>query len=194
VSLLSEASSSVFGRLFATIEIDLEVCMKVQDIMTRDVKFCGPDTNLAAVAEIMWRNNCGALPVLAESKLIGVVTDRDICIALGTRNWRASDLSVRDVAVKPVFTCGPDEDVHAALKTMRKHQVRRVPVVDDDGKLAGILCLHEIVLQAEKANGKRTAGISHDDIVDTLKAICEHRPAEAAKTATMAASAPALML
>jgi hypothetical protein len=67
-------------------------------------------------------------------------------------------------------------------------------VVDDDGKLAGIMCLHEIVLQAEKANGKRTTGISYDDIVDTLKAICEHRPAAAANTATMAASAPAVKL
>jgi CBS-domain-containing membrane protein len=168
--------------------------MKVQDIMTRDVKFCGPDTNLAAAAEIMWRNNCGTLPVLAESKLIGLVTDRDMCIALGTRNWRASDLAVRDVAMKPVFTCGPDEDVHAALKTMRKHQIRRVPVVGADGALAGILCLDEIVLHAEKANGKRITGISYEDIVDTLKAICEHRPAEAAKTATMAAAAPAVML
>jgi predicted transcriptional regulator len=168
--------------------------MKVQDIMTRDVKFCDPDTNLAAVAEIMWRNNCGALPVLTESKLIGVLTDRDMCIALGTRNWRAGDLAVRDVAMKPVFTCGPDEDVHAALKTMRKHQIRRVPVVGDDGKLAGILCLDEMVLHAERVNGKKTTGISYEDIVDTLKAICEHRPAEAAKPAAMAAAAAPVML
>jgi CBS domain-containing protein len=112
--------------------------MKVQDIMTRDVKFCGPDTNLAEATEILWRNNCGTLPVLDSGReLMGLVTDRDMCIALGTRNCRASDLAVREVAMKPVFTCGPNDDVHGALKTMRQHQVRRVPVVGEDGRLAG---------------------------------------------------------
>lgn len=168
--------------------------MKIQDIMTRDVKFCGPDTNLAAAAEIMWRNNCGTLPVLAGGKLIGLLTDRDMCIALGTRNWRASDLAVRDVAMKPVLTCKPDEDVHAALKLMRKHQIRRIPVVADDGKLAGILCLDEVVLHAERANGRRITGISYEDVVDTMKAICEHRPASVAEPATMAVAAAPVTL
>ncbi len=160
--------------------------MKVQDIMTPDVKFCGPDTNLAEATEILWRNNCGTLPVLDTGrKLIGLVTDRDMCIALGTKNCRASDLAVREVAMKPVFTCGPNDDVHGALKTMRQHQVRRVPVVGEDGKLAGILCLDEVVHHAEKAT---TAGISYEDVVNTMKAICEHRAADAPKPATMAAA------
>jgi CBS domain-containing protein len=93
--------------------------------------------------------------------------------------------------MKPVFTCGPDEDVHAALKTMRKHQVRRIPVIDGVGKLAGILSVDEIVLHAEKGSEKKYS-ISYEDIVDTLKAICEHRPAEAAKPATRAAGAAAV--
>jgi CBS-domain-containing membrane protein len=164
--------------------------MKVQDIMTRDVKFCGPDTNLAAATEILWRNNCGTLPVSdSDGKLLGVITDRDICIALGTRNWRASDLAVRDVAIKPVFTCKPYDDVHEALKAMRKHQVRRLPVVHEDSKLAGIVCLDELVLHAEKADSKKHVGISYEDVVNTMQAICEHRAAEAPKPATMAAGA-----
>jgi CBS-domain-containing membrane protein len=168
--------------------------MKVQDIMTRDVKFCGPDTNLAAATEILWRNNCGTLPVLdSGGKLLGVITDRDMCIAMGTRNWKPSDLVIRDVAMKPVFTCGPTDDVHEALNTMRKHQVRRVPVVGEDGKLAGILCLDEIVLHAEKAEGKKAVGISYEDVVNTMKALCEHRAAEAPKPATMAAGAAVVL-
>ena len=164
--------------------------MKVQDIMTREVKFCGPDINLAAAAEILWRNNCGALPVLdSEGKVIGVLTDRDMCIALGTRNQRASDLAAREVAVKPVFTCRPDDDVHEALRAMRKHQVRRVPVVDVDSKLTGIVCLDEIVLHAEKADNKKHGTISYEDVVNTMKAVCEHRVAEVPKPATMAAGA-----
>ena len=164
--------------------------MKVQEIITRDVKFCGPDTNLAAATEIMWSNNCGTLPVSdSGGKLLGVITDRDMCVAMGTRNRKASDLAVGDVAMKPVFTCGPDDDVHEALKAMRQHQVRRVPVVDENGKLAGIVCLDEIVLHAEKFDSKKHAGISYEDVVSTMKAICEHRAAEAPKPATMAAGA-----
>jgi CBS-domain-containing membrane protein len=158
--------------------------MKVLDIMTRNVKFCGPDTNLAEATEILWRNDCGALPVLDSGReLIGLVTDRDICIALGTRNCRASELDVRQVAMKPVFTCTPNNDVHDALQTMRQHQVRRVPVVGEDGKLKGILCLDEIVLHAEQARGP---GILYEDVVNTMKAICERRAKEAPKAATMA--------
>ena len=166
--------------------------MKVQDIMTQEVRFCGPDTNLAAATEILWQNNCGTLPVLdSDGKLLGVITDRDMCIALGTRNCRASELAVCEVATKPVFTCGPNDDTHAALKTLRQHQIRRMPVIGADGKLAGILCLDEIVLNVQKTEGKE--GISYDDVVNTMKAICEHRRAEASKPATMAAgAAPAL--
>lgn len=164
--------------------------MKVEEIMTRDVKVCSPDTNLAAATEILWRNNCGSLAVSdTDGKLLGVITDRDICIALGTRNWRASDLAVRDVAINPVFSCEPDDDVHEALKTMRKHQVRRVPVVNQDGKLAGIVCLDELVLHAEKPDSRKHAGISYEDVVNTMKAICEHRAAEPPKPAAMAAGA-----
>lgn len=155
--------------------------MKVQDIMTRDVKSCGPDTNLAAATEILWRNNCGTLPVLdSAGRLTGIVTDRDICIALGTRNLPASDLAVRDLALKSVFTCGPNDEVHKPLKTMQEHQIRRTPVVGEDGKLVGILCLDDIMLHAEKTDSKKTAGISYEDAVNTMKAICQRRAAQAA--------------
>ena len=166
--------------------------MKVQDIMSQEVKFCGPDTNLAAATEILWQSDCGTLPVLdSDGKLVGVITDRDMCIALGPRNCKASELAVGEVATKPVFTCGPNDDVHSALKTLRQHQIRRMPVIGADAKLAGILCLDEIVLHAQKTEGK--ARVTYEDVVNTMKAICEHRPAEASKPATMAAGAtPAL--
>jgi len=162
--------------------------MKVQDIMTQDVKFCGPDTNVAAATEILWRNNCGALPIVdSDGKLVGLITDRDMCIALGTRNCRASELAVGDVATKPVFTCGPNEDVHVALKTLRQHQIRRMPVVGAEGKLEGILCLDEIVLHAQRTELKK--GISYEDVVNTMKAICEHRATPEPKPSVMAAGA-----
>jgi CBS-domain-containing membrane protein len=164
--------------------------VKIRDIMTVDVKFCGPDTNLAAATEIMWRNNCGTLPVLdSAGRLIGIVTDRDIGIAVGTRNWRASDLAIRDLALKPVFTCGPNGDVHEALEMMCERQIRRVPVVDEDGRLAGIVCLDELALRAQKTASKKTADISYEDVVNTMKAICGHRAAGRPRVVTMPAGA-----
>jgi CBS-domain-containing membrane protein len=157
-------------------------------MMTQEVKFCGPDTNLAAATEILWQNNCGSLPVVdSDGKLLGVITDRDMCIALGTRDCRASELAVRDAATRPAFTCGANDDIHTALKTLRQHQIRRMPVIGPNGKLVGILCLDEIVLHVQKTEGK--TGISYEDVVNTLKAICEHRGAEVSKPATMAAGA-----
>lgn len=155
--------------------------MKVQDIMTRDVKSCGPDTNLAVATEILWRNGCGTLPVVdAGGKLVGVITDRDMCIAMGTRNRRANELAVGEVATNLVFTCRPADDLREALRKMRQYQVRRVPVVDEGGRVVGLVCLDDIVMRAGKAERKKAAAISYEDVVNTMKGICEHRAAEAA--------------
>jgi CBS domain-containing protein len=165
--------------------------MTVADLMTRDVKFCGPDTNLAAATELMWRNDVGSLPVLdSGGKLVGIITDRDICIAAGTRDRSARDLAVADVATKTVLTCAANDDVHVALKAMRQQKIRRVLVASPEGKLEGIVSLNDVALRAEKANGKKS-GISYEDVVNTMKAICEHRIAEAPKPTTQVAGAGA---
>src|SRR3970040_2346044 len=101
--------------------------MKVKDIMTAEPRTCSPGTNLAAAAALMLDGDCGILPVVDKGKLVGVVTDRDMFIALATRNKLPSQVTVGDVARKPVWTCGPDDEVHAALPTMKAHQVRRLP-------------------------------------------------------------------
>jgi CBS domain-containing protein len=151
--------------------------MKVQEVMTQDVKFCEPETNLAAVTALLWQADCGAVPVVDRGKLLGMITDRDVCIALGTKNVLASDLSAADVISHEVFTCAPQDDIHKALKTMRTHQVRRLPVVDHQGLLAGILSLNEIVLRSHKLS-RRVGDLAYEDVVTTMKAICEHRHPE----------------
>ena len=89
--------------------------MKVRDVMTKQVAFCGPDTNLAQAVELMWNNACGFLPVAGEGRnAIGVITDRDISIALCTRDRRASEVCVRSAASSRLFTCTPEDDVHTA--------------------------------------------------------------------------------
>jgi CBS domain-containing protein len=144
--------------------------MKVRDLMTGNPKCCGPDTNLAEAIELMWTNDCGVLPVMEEGKLTGIVTDRDVCIAVGTRNCRPSDTTVKEVATGTVHTCAPDDDVDTAMAIMRRAQVRRLPVVED-GKLAGILALNDIILAA----AHKYAPVDADGVMNTMRAVSEHR-------------------
>ena len=144
--------------------------MKVRDLMTGNPKCCGPDTNLAEAIESMWASDCGILPVIEDGKLTGIVTDRDLCIAIGTRNCRPSDTTVKDVATPTVQTCPPDDDVDTAMAIMRRAQVRRLPVIED-GKLVGILGLNDIILAA----AHRDASVDSAGVMNTMRAVSEHR-------------------
>jgi CBS domain-containing protein len=146
--------------------------MKVKDVMTVRVATCRPETNLAEATALMWDNDCGALPVLGETgQLAGIVTDRDICIALGTRNIRSSELSVRDVLRDHTLVCKSSDNVHTALQTMRDGKIRRLPVVNDNSLLEGIVSMDDLVLNAVGSAGKMGSVISYGDVVTTLQAI-----------------------
>jgi CBS domain-containing protein len=144
--------------------------MKVKNIMTTDVRTCGPDTTVAEAAHLMWDGDCGILPVVDEGVLVGVVTDRDMYIALATQNARAAQLRVGAVASTKLATCAPEDDVRAALETMKQARVRRLPVVGFGNTIAGMLSMNDI-LRATAAGKK---GVANDDIVETLQAICAH--------------------
>lgn len=147
--------------------------MKVHEIMTESVKACTPDTNLAAATAFIWDGDFGVLPVVANGgHLVGIVTDRDIAVALGTRNLPASEVPVSEAMSKEVFTCHPNDDVQTALTTLRTNRVRRLPVVSEDGILKGILSINDVVLRASK--DAKATGVSHQDLANTFKAICEH--------------------
>lgn len=150
--------------------------MKVKDIMIHPVQSCGPESNLATAAMMMWDTDCGVLPVVNfEGKVIGMITDRDICMAAATKSRHSSEITVFETITGQVHACAPGDDIHDAMETMAKHQVRRLPVIDDAGRLAGILSLNDIVLRAGEAKGWRTAAVSCEDLVRTLKAIETHR-------------------
>ena len=150
--------------------------MKVQDIMTSDVQCCGPDTNLTAAAKMMWDSDCGALPVLnVEGQVMGMITDRDICMAAATKNKPTSDVTVWETARGTAYTCHMSDDVHTALDIMKREKVRRLPVVDEDGVLQGIVAMNDFVLLAGESKGAKAPAVSYEDVVRTLKAISAHR-------------------
>ena len=144
--------------------------MKVKAIMTAARTTCTPDATLAEAANLMWETDCGVLPVVDDGEVVGIVTDRDMFIALGTRITRAAHLRVGAVATTKVSTCGPADEIQAALATMKVARVRRLPVVDTNGKLIGILSLNDIALAAGDNEPVRDR-----DVVDALQRICAHR-------------------
>ena len=143
--------------------------MKVKEVMTGEPRTCSLGTNLAEAAALMLDGDCGVLPVVDDGALVGVVTDRDMYIALATRNQRAAELTVREVVQAPVHTCGPEDDVQVALDTMTRHCVRRLPVEGFGGTILGIISLNDIVL----ASGPRKP-VRDADVVHTMQAICAH--------------------
>jgi len=150
--------------------------MKVKDVMSSNAKVCILTDNLSAAAGIMWENDCGILPVVAEAgKVVGLITDRDICMAANLQNRHLWNIAVEDVISGDVYACKPDDDIRSALKTMEENRVRRLPVVAADGTLKGILSINDVVLKAEETRDKKPSGLSYSDVVNTYKSICEHR-------------------
>jgi CBS domain-containing protein len=149
--------------------------MRVQEVMNRAVASCRSGMNLAAVTALMWEHNCGQLPVVNDDgKVTAVITDRDICIALGTRDQRASELRVSDVIHRAAVVCRADDHLRSALKIMAAEQVRRLPVVDDEGSLVGILSLDDVTLQARHHGDTDRPPVSFEDVMNTLRAIYHH--------------------
>ena len=145
--------------------------MKVRDIMTTDVQACRPDTDLAAVAKLMWDHDCGFVPVVDPRGAVGgPITDRDICIAAGTRGLPPQHIAAFQTMGGPVRACLPDDTLTNVLATMKQFKVRRLPVIDANGLLKGIVSMNDIMLATE-----RTKGPALKEIVATMAAICEHR-------------------
>lgn len=144
--------------------------MKISDLMTPNPVTCLPTTNLAQAAALMLQGDCGILPVVDSGKIRGVVTDRDLFIALGTRDQQPSTVTVADVMHGPLFTCGPDDDVDHVLAVMKNHAIRRVPVEGFGGTVLGIVSMNDIV----RAVGRTKRSVSGAEVIDTLQSICAH--------------------
>ena len=143
--------------------------MKISNLMTPDPITCLPTTNLAEAAALMLTGDCGILPVVEQGKLRGVVTDRDLFIAVATRDRKPSTLTVGEVMKGPLFTCAPDDDVDAVLELMKEHTVRRIPVLGFGGTVVGIVSLNDVV----RAVGEKKA-VHGAAVINTLQAICGH--------------------
>lgn len=146
--------------------------MKVKKIMTTDVGCCRLEDNLMKVGGVMRQKNCGVVPITdAENRLAGIITDRDICLAVADLpNRKISSVKAKEIVRGETIICAPEDKVEIALKKMRKHQLKRLPVVDKDNQVAGILSITDVLLSAGKDKALKK------QIYSTFKGIFESRP------------------
>jgi CBS domain-containing protein len=134
---------------------------KVHEHMTDRPRCVTPETTVTEAAELMASEDVGSLPILDGDKLTGVVTDRDIVVRAVARKKDPQGMPVREVSTHDPVTVRADEDLAEALKLMAAYQVRRLPVVDDDNRLVGVLAQADVAMAAkEKAVGEMVEGIS----------------------------------
>lgn len=151
--------------------------MQVQDIMTRTPVSCSPTTNLAEVAGTFFRRDFGSMPVVDNGRVVGMITDRDICIAAATRGRAPKDMIAGDVMSKGVVSCSPTDDVHDALAVMERARVRRLPVIGPAGKLAGFITMNDLLLSAHPA-AEGTPELTDEQVMDAFRNICRHSRTE----------------
>jgi CBS domain-containing protein len=157
--------------------------MNVDELMTREVHTCSATDSLDTAARLMWEHDCGCAPVLdADGRLTGIITDRDIAMAAFHQGRTLSQIAVSGAMSKLVHACQPDDAIEDAEGIMRMQRIRRLPVIDEHGRLVGILSLNDV---ARGMAGKAAAGRSKAaaEVAQTLAAICEPRRPHATASA-----------
>ena len=128
--------------------------MKVKKLMTPDVGSCTLEAPLTDAAKIMWEKDCGIVPVVDGGRLAGIITDRDVAMAGLMTGLPLGLVQVSDVMTTDAATCGPDEELTDAHARMRELQIRRLPVVDEDETVVGMLTLNDLVNEAFSGRSK----------------------------------------
>lgn len=150
--------------------------MKVEQIMSRPAITCRSDDPAARAAQLMWDADIGCVVVLdAGERLVGIITDRDICMAAFFRGEALAQIPVGEVMSKAVAVVRQDDRLGMAEALMRSKKVRRLPVVDGKDKVVGLLSLNDVARAAQQQRGRRVPDVAGDEVVSTLGAICEPR-------------------
>jgi CBS domain-containing protein len=149
------------------------MAMRVKDIMASEIATCSPNSDLATVAMMMWDKGCGVVPVTSvEGKRVGMIIGRDISIAGATQHRLFSNIPVTGVKDGRIISCSTEQDVKDAIKLMANATVRRLSVVDGDGRTVGILSMGDVVANIPGAgNGKSSWELPYEDVINVLKSI-----------------------
>lgn len=149
--------------------------MRVSHLMTSQVQTCQASDTLDQAAQRMWSNDCGFLPVVepdGNGQVIGTITDRDICMAALFQGRPLSGLHVADTMARNVRTCRPTDSTGSAETVMREARIRRLPVVNEEGTLVGILSLADLAREAAREQCSPRKQLTGDEVGITLASIC----------------------
>jgi CBS domain-containing protein len=152
--------------------------MKAREIMTANPACITPDATAQEAARLMAECDCGVIPVVEDTQskhLVGVVTDRDLALR-GLAQGMGADARVRDLMTTNPNCCGLDDDVKDVERTMADRQVRRVPVVDEQGRCQGMIAQADLARAAE-----RRRGVSDKEVARVVEKISEPAPGQAAR-------------
>jgi CBS domain-containing protein len=133
--------------------------MRVSEAMSRDVRLANPGQTIRDVAKIMADIDAGSVPVSDNDRLVGMITDRDIAVR-AVAQGKGPDTPVREVMSQEVKYCYDDEELDHVAKNMGDIRVRRLPVVNREKRLVGIVSLGDVALKGEKAAAKAVKGVS----------------------------------
>jgi CBS domain-containing protein len=151
--------------------------MNVEQLMTKNGAACLPGATLNEVAQIMWDGDCGFVPVVeshARPRLVGVITDRDVCMAAYTRGASLKDLCAADAMTADFAVCGPADALSHAVLRMAEARVRRLPVADEAGQLIGVISISDIAREAARQRRRRSKReITQAEVGSLLAAISE---------------------
>ncbi len=128
--------------------------MTIDQLMSKDVHYCAPEQTLESAAEVMWTHDCACVPVCdgdAAPRLVGMITDCDICMAALFQPEPLSRLRIRDAMTATVISCRPGDSPDEVEQVMRQRRISRVPVTSEDGRLLGIVSLADLARGAEQS-------------------------------------------
>jgi CBS-domain-containing membrane protein len=150
--------------------------MRVEDLMTKNVESCRSTDTLQHAAQLMWERDCGCLPGCMSAdgteRIVGVITDRDICMRAMFSGKPLQELRVEEAMAKQVLTCQPSDALEHVEKVMRGGRVRRLPVVSEGGSLAGMISLADLAREAARESAQSQKQLTETDVGDTLATIC----------------------
>lgn len=158
--------------------------MFVRQLMTSDVKTCSPEDTLEAVARKLWDHDIGVVAVVSGTHVVGMITDRDLCMAAYTQRRPLHEVLVSTAMSRELHTVRPEDPVEKALQVMKGAQVRRLAVVDEQGRPRGLVSMNDLVREATRPRSK----LAPATVVQGLAEICAPRATAAPESASAKAA------
>ena len=145
--------------------------MRIEELMTHAAQSCEAEADLATAVALMAEYDIGFLPILGRNgRVVGVLTDRDVCLGALRLGKAYPEIPIMEVATRDVISCSPDDALGFAERLMQENRVRRLPVVDRNGALVGIIAQADMAREAVNEEGSRRPEVTPEEVLETIAA------------------------